>query len=247
LLAPRGSRETLAARLAHSGQGSLVALVHGLLLASALLVGLLAGPYYSVPFALGLALVGLPCARASGLGWTAVGLTLLPLGLLAGGAALGVFWAGFRAFPPPVAPADVREALRVWSDALPIARDFPVMGTGLGTFASVYPFYKTQDAASTTAMSSLLQWWVESGYVGLGLLAIGLVWCLVRLPGAVRRVGTADRALAFGLIGAAAGFTVFSAIHWTVELASVALAASALAGAANRWLAGGTDLFVERA
>jgi O-antigen ligase len=96
-------------------------------------------------------------------------------------------------------------------------------------------------------MSSLLQWWVESGFVGLGLLGAGLLWCLARLPGALRRVGSADRALAYGLIGAAAGFTVFSAVHWTVELASVALAASALAGAGNRWLAGGTDLFVERA
>lgn len=246
LIAPRGSREPLAARLGHSGQGSLVALVYGLLTASAALAGLLAGPHYSAALGLGLVLAGLPAARLSGLRWTAVGLTLLPLAALAAGAGLGAVWAGSRTFPPPVPAEDLRAAARVWRDALPIARDFPIVGTGLGTFASVYPFYKTQDAAATTAMSSLLQWWVESGVVGLGLLAVGLLWCLVRLPGAVRRVGTADRALAFGLIGAAAGFMVFSAIHWTVELASVALAASALAGAGNRWLAGGTDLFVER-
>ena len=64
--------------------------------------------------------------------------------------------------------------------------------------------------------------------------------------GAVRRVGTADRALAFGLIGAAASFSLYSAVHWTVELAAVAVAASAWGGTWNRWLAGGTDLFVER-
>ena len=120
------------------------------------------------------------------------------------------------------------------------------MGTGLGTFPSVYPFYKTRDDSPTTAMSSLLQWWIESGFVGLGLLAVGALWCLARLPGAVRGVGSADRSLAYGLIGTAAGFTLFSAVHWTVELASVALAASAVGGACNRWLAGGTDLFVER-
>ena len=73
-----------------------------------------------------------------------------------------------------------------------------------------------------------------------------LLWCLFRLPGAVRRVGTADRSLVFGLIGAAAGFSLYSAVHWTVELAAVAVAASALGGTWNRWLAGGTDLFVER-
>jgi O-antigen ligase len=140
----------------------------------------------------------------------------------------------------------VSASARVWAEALPITRDFPFLGTGLGTFATVYPFYKGEDGAATTADSSLLQWWVESGYVGLGLLGLAALWWLWRLPGAVARVGTADRALAFGLIGAAAGFTLFSAVHWTVELASVALSASAVAGACNRWLAGGTDLFVER-
>lgn len=246
LLAPRGSRESVGTRLGQSGQGSLVALLYGMLLASALLVGLLAGPVYSLAFAVALAVAGLPGARASGLRWGAVGLTCLALSALAGGAAFGVFWAGSVESPPPVAPEDVRAASRVWADAVPIARDFPVLGSGLGTFPAVYPFYKTQDAATSTAMSSLLQWWVEAGFVGLGLLALAAVWCLVRLPGAVRGVGTADRSLAFGLIGAAAGFTLFSAVHWTVELASVALAASAVGGAGNRWLAGGTDLFVER-
>ena len=49
-------------RLGDSGQGSLVVLLCGLLLAAALLVGLLAGPLASVPFAIGLAVVGLPGA-----------------------------------------------------------------------------------------------------------------------------------------------------------------------------------------
>lgn len=245
-LAPRGSRESLGARLTQSGQGSLVALVYGMLLASAVLIGLLAGPYYSIAFVPALVLVGVPSARPSGLGWSAVGLTLLPLLALAGGAGLALGWAGSRTFPPPVAFEDFGAAARVWKDSLPIAKDFPLLGTGLGTFASVYPYYKTQDAASTTAMSSLLQWWIEAGGVGMGLLAAALAWCVVKLPRAVRRVGTADRSLAFGLIGAAVGFTLFSAVHWTIELASVALAASALAGVGNRWLAGGSDLFVER-
>ncbi len=245
ILAPRGSREPLAVRLTQSGQGSLVALVFGLLLVSAALVGLLAGPAYSVVYALGLAFVGVPSVRSNGLRWAGLGLTLATIGTLAAGAAGGMLWSATTT-PPPVAPADIAAASRIWWDALPIARDFPLLGTGLGSFASVYPFYKTHDAASTTAMSSLLQWWIESGFVGLALLSVALLWCVWRLPGAVRGVGTADRALAFGLIGAAVAFTLFSTVHWTVELASVALAVSALAGVGNRWLAGGTDLFVER-
>jgi O-antigen ligase len=95
-------------------------------------------------------------------------------------------------------------------------------------------------------MSSLLQWWVESGVVGLGLLGLAALWGLIRLPGAIGRVGSADRALALGLIGAVICFGIVSGLHWTVELVAVALAASAVGGTCNRWLAGGTDLFVER-
>ena len=68
----------------------------------------------------------------------------------------------------------------------------------------------------------------------------------VRLPGGLKRVGSADRSLAYGLIGAAVGFSLLSVVHWTVELPAVAISASALGGTWNRWLAGGTDLFVER-
>ena len=60
-------------------------------------------------------------------------------------------------------------------------------------------------------------------------------------------MGCEDRALDVGVIGAMAGCTLYAVIHWTVELAAVALAASALCGTWNRWLAGATDLFVERA
>jgi hypothetical protein len=246
LLAPRGSREPLSARLGQSGQGGLVILLVTMLVTSAAVVGLLAGSALSVPFALGLLAVGLPAAWPSGLKWSAVGLTLLCVATLAVGAAGGEAWVSARGVPaPPVPPATLSAATRVWQDAWPIVRDFPVLGTGFGTFASVYPFYKTHDEAATTAMSSLVQWCVESGFVGLGLLSVGALWSLSRLPGAVRGVGTADRSLVFGLIGAALGFSLFSTVHWTVELVSVGLAASAVGGTLNRWLAGGTDLFVE--
>ena len=95
-------------------------------------------------------------------------------------------------------------------------------------------------------MSSLVQWGVESGAVGLAILAATVVWSLCRLPGALERVGSADRTLAYGLIGAALGFSLWSVVHWTVELPAVAISASALGGTWNRWLAGGTDLFVDR-
>lgn len=246
LMAPRGSRESLSGRLRESGQGSLVLLILTMLLASALLAGVLAGPWFSIPLGAGIVLAGLPSARSTGLRWIAVGLSCVVLLFLAGGVALGELWAASNTSPPPVARADVATSAQVWRDALAILGDFPVAGSGLGTFGTIYPLYKSIDAASSTAKSSVLQWGVETGLLGLTLLGLAGLWCVFRLPGALRRVGTADRALAFGLIGALVGFTLFSTVHWTVELMSVALAASAVAGVGNRWLAGGTDLFVER-
>ena len=246
LMAPRGSREGLRARLGDSGRGGLVVLLALMIAMSAGVVGLFAGALLTVPFAIALVIVGLPAAWPSGLRWSGLAMTAVALGGLGTGVALGDLLARVPGAGPPVAAEGAGALARVWADSRAIVADFPVLGTGLGSFAAIYPSYKTTDESRTTALSSLLQWWVESGAVGLSLLLIAAVWCLVRLPGAVRRVGTADRVLAFGLIGAAAGFSLFSAVHWTVELAAVAIAASALGGAWNRWLAGGADLFVER-
>ncbi|WP_435006323.1 O-antigen ligase family protein [Tundrisphaera lichenicola] len=245
MFAPRGTRDGLLARLRDSGQGSLVLLMLGLIMAGSVLVGVLAGPFLSIPFAIGLGVAGLPGAWSSGArrsGLAATALTLLSLG---GGLAIGEASARGHLGPNTLPRLDWASARSTWTESVPILREFPIVGTGLGTFEAIYPYYKGRDASSNTAMSSILQFAVESGAVGLGLLATAALWCLIRLPGAIRRVGTADRALAFGLLGSMIGFGLFSAIHWSVELAAVALAAAAVAGTANRWLAGGTDLFVD--
>ncbi len=245
-MAPRGLREGLIARLRNSGQGSLTLLMFGLMVCSSVLIGVLAGLIPSLTFGFAIALVGLFGTWSSGLRKTGIALTLVMLAALAAGVGIGdsmIREADGQATLPRI---DWEGAKATWTEALPILRDFPVLGTGLGTFSAIQPYYKTLDRSSNTAMSSLLQWSVESGAVGIGLLATAGLWCLIRLPKAIGRVGTADRALPLGLLGSLVGFVLFSAIHWTVDLSAVALAASAVAGTANRWLAGGTDLFVDR-
>ena len=70
-----------------------------------------------------------------------------------------------------------------------------MLGTGLGSFSTIYPYVKTHDASSTTAMSSLLQCAVESGAVGLGLVTLAALWCVCRLAGLPekRRLGRPNR------------------------------------------------------
>jgi hypothetical protein len=242
--AARGSRETLSYRLQHTGQGGLAVLLVVMLLVGTFLVGMMAGPWFSLPFVLGLVVVGFP--RAAGSRWLSLSLTFVLVASLGLGATLAVFWPTLIGGRPLAAPVSGEFARLLWTESLPIVRYFPLLGTGLGSFGTIYPYMKTHDASPTTAMSSLLQCAVESGAVGLGILAAAALWCLIRLPVCLKRVGSADRSLAYGLIGAAVGFSLWFVVHWTVELPAIAISASALGGTWNRWLTGGTDLFVER-
>jgi hypothetical protein len=246
LISPRGSRESLSTRLSQTGHGSLLTLLVILMSLSAALVGFLASGWFCVPFVLGIIAVGLPAAAAPVARWPALGLTGLVLTCLGSGVVLASAWPALVGGSLPVPPISWEWTRLVWNESLPILKDFPLLGTGLGSFRSIHPYYKIHDATATTAMSSLLQCGVESGAMGLGIVALAGFWCLCRLPWCVKAVGTADRTLSYGLIGAALSFTLWSSVHWTAELPAVAISASALGGAWNRWLAGGTDLFVER-
>ncbi|MDG3007589.1 O-antigen ligase family protein [Paludisphaera mucosa] len=246
LCSPRGSRESWADRMAGTGRGSLAILLTLLSIPGAFLVGMAAGPWFCVPAALGLAMVGLPALFTPGARVVGLGLSSTLLVALASGVAAQARWDDMTGARPPLEAPDWRGSREVWRDASHIFREFPVVGVGLGAFGAVQPYFKDRDLASNTAMSSLLQWSTEAGLVGLAILGVGALWCLARIPGSLKRLGSMDRFLAHGLIGAALALSLLAAVHWTVELTAVAVSASALGGTWNRWLAGGTDLFVER-
>ncbi len=247
LLSPRGSREGLGERLGRSGLGSLSALMVALLASGSFLAGMMAGPRFCLPFAAAVVLVGLPGVLSPAVRWLSIGLTLLLLGSLGLGAAAVEALPTYLGVQPPVPPISWEATRQVWAECLPILRDFSTIGTGFGTFPTIHAYFKTQDLPAGPGMSSLLRCLVESGSAGVVLLTMAGLWTVCRIPSRLGRVGSADRALAHGLIGAAVGFTLWSALHWTVELPAVAISASALGGTCNRWLSGGTDLFVERA
>jgi hypothetical protein len=246
VLSPRGSCESLRDRLGHSGLGGLAVLMTTLLLAGAFLSGMMAGPWFCLPFALALIVVGAPSATMPGGRWSAIGLTMIILIALGLGATMVSAWPTLIGGQPPISPVSWDATRLFWSESLPIIRDFPWIGTGFGSFRTIHAYFQTQDASAGLTMSSLLKCGVEAGVAGVVLLALAGCWSAVRLPSCLKKVGSSDRALAHGLIGAAVGFSLWSLMHWTVELPAVAISASALGGTWNRWLAGGTDLFVER-
>ncbi|WP_337176031.1 O-antigen ligase domain-containing protein [Paludisphaera sp.] len=230
-----------------SGRGGAAILLGLLSIPGAFLVGLGAGGSFCFPFAVGLALAGLPALLVPGARLLGLGMATTLMLALASGAIAQARWDDVAGEPPPLEAPVWAESRAAWRDAARIFREFPLVGVGLGGFGAVHPYFKDRDPASNTAMSSLLQWAAEAGMVGLAILGAGALWSIARVPGGLRRLAPADRFLAHGLIGAVAGLTLLAAVHWTVELSAVAVAASALGGTWNRWLAGGTDLFVEHA
>ncbi len=245
LISPRGSRESFLSRLRTQGHSTLVVMLLALIVVSSTLAGIFAARWFILPIACSVAIVGFGSSlihglRLMGLCVTVIALLSLMVGVVLGGAP----WIEART-RPLTDPINLSEMKNTWASTSRIIRDYPVMGVGLGGFSAIEPFYKRQDASWSTASSSLLQWAAETGLPGISLLLLGFLWVLWRLPGSMSRVGTADRSLAFGMVGAAVGFGVFSVVHWTFELPSLAISASAIAGTWNRWLAGGTDLFVE--
>ena len=92
---------------------------------------------------MGLAAVGLP--RAAGSRWLSIGLSSLLLASLGVGATLAVAWPVVVGGQPPFAPVSWEFARLIWTESLPILRDFPLVGTGLGSFATIYPYVKTHD------------------------------------------------------------------------------------------------------
>jgi hypothetical protein len=223
-----------------------LALLVVLLAVGSFLAGMMAGPWSSWPFAVAVAAVGLPTARAPGARGPSLGLTTIVLLALVLGATAVASWPAVVGGQPPIVPISWDATRLSWGDCLPIVREFPALGTGFGTFGTIHAYFKAQDLSDGATASCLARFGVEAGLAGLALLGLAALWSLYRLPRCLKLVGFADRALAHGLLGAMVGLGLWSTLSWTVELPAVAISASALGGTWNRWMAGGTDLFVEQ-
>jgi hypothetical protein len=245
-LSPRGSREPLAVRLRPSGGVTPLLILVATIWLTAALMGYLGGMFLGAVLLAGGGVVTVCCLRGAGVARSALGLLLSSTLALVAGDAIGRSLGRLPGSPWLAEQGGVERTKEVWTEAAQMGARLPVFGVGLNAFGAVHAQVKHDDACSSTAMSSLLQWWAESGSVGMILISLGLAWCLWRLPGAWKRVGAADRPLAGALLGSAVSFGGFSLVAWTVQLPAVALATAALGGTLNRWLAGGTDLFIER-
>lgn len=114
----------------------------------------------------------------------------------------------------------------VWQGSLAIVGDFPLFGTGIGTFQYVYPIYSKEIIHShySFAHSDWLQLLVETGIVGFGLVVVSFLWFLTR---SIRRLGLyasgRDKALVIGLMSGVLAFSFQNLVEFNMHIPSNAL------------------------
>jgi O-antigen ligase len=95
--------------------------------------------------------------------------------------------------------------LDIWSDSVAMVRDFPVFGSGLGTFGDVYPVYRTLEEKFhyTHAHSDHLQFLIEAGLIGTGIALAATVLFVRGLRATLR--ARRDREVIYLALGSLSG------------------------------------------
>ena len=112
-----------------------------------------------------------------------------------------------------------------WRSAIEIVKDHPFLGTGIGTFATVYPGYKFPQANEVHyAHNWYLQVASEMGILGLG----ALLWLLVTfIKGSIKTLKSekerSQRALLAGLLAGALAFLFHNLVDMDAYVPGIAL------------------------
>lgn len=93
--------------------------------------------------------------------------------------------------------------LRIFQDTFRMIGDYPLTGTGLGTYAYVYPFYAKASLGEAAALHPESDWLMMVAECGIpfGILAVALLWMLVK--GLVPLQKSRNWAMRWGLASAA--------------------------------------------
>ncbi len=142
---------------------------------------------------------------------------------------VAIFLLGQRVGFLHVGTTSVESRLDYWRGAVAIAKDHPWVGTGPGTFGSIYPKYKTALTEEAQVVhNNFLQMWSDSGV--LAFVAYALLWIVaVRDSFRVARQRVGDAA-AMAVCGALAGWTVHGLVDFDLYVPGVALPAFILLG-----------------
>ena len=137
----------------------------------ALLVSMSRSGIFSLAVAVGLSALGVQ-RRATKRAWWVAGGLVLALGLALAGADMPALAERFVR-----SRTSVEDRLRIWTDTLPMVRDFWLTGTGAGTYRTAMLYYQRADriVQFNQAHNHYLQAAAEGGIVLVGLIVAGLV------------------------------------------------------------------------
>jgi len=116
--------------------------------------------------------------------------SLAPIGALVALVGIGaVMWLGLQAglgrwLATSAYELSWNERLETYEASFELWKDYPVLGTGLGTFREAYPAVQPPELTETVwrhAHNGWLEILVTTGVVGLALVVIGLWWLVARL------------------------------------------------------------------
>jgi O-antigen ligase len=127
--------------------------------------------------------------------------TILILGL----ALLWALWIGLDAVIGRFfnVSEDLKWRWTVWGDTLRIVKDFPILGSGLGTFSQIFPMYKSFHIRRfvSHAENDFLQLASEVGFIGMGILLILFIFLFVRAVSSIRSMSVTDSGRYIGIGG----------------------------------------------
>jgi hypothetical protein len=170
--------------------------------------------------------------RITGLG--ALGFAVVLLGLI--GVVYGPFHGVVRLLPAAIqAPmtAMLGDARIVAAHvALRMFRASPLLGTGLDTYAHVFPRFQPGDTTLYYAHNDYAQLLAETGLVGAAVATAVGIYLILRGRRFYLEPPTGSRALGAGAWAALAGIAVHSAFDWNMHLPANAFLASLIAGLA---------------
>jgi putative inorganic carbon (hco3(-)) transporter len=78
----------------------------------------------------------------------------------------------------------------IWANTFQIFKDFPLLGSGLGTFVYIFPMYRTLhiEGLATHAENDILQLASEVGSIGLGLLSVLFFYLFYKTISGIRSI-----------------------------------------------------------
>lgn len=120
----------------------------------------------------------------------------------------------------------MEERISIWEDALHLVRDYPLTGTGLGTFGVAFRHYQTGSVNFYVdhAHNDYLEFAADTGLLGVALLFLPILYLFLRMIVSFLTDPRRYRpAVTLGCIGSTLGMLIHSATDFNLQIPANAL------------------------